>query len=80
MNCDDQVWLVKRDDDPHADALDLTRVARLTCPISIEVDWLLDNTFHIFDGTVQTPEIVLGVSRKAHRPSRAQRLKFTPTG
>jgi hypothetical protein len=80
MDCDDQVRLVKRDNDSHANALDFSRVTGLSTWIPIKVDWFPDNSFHVVDGAFQASKIILGVSRQAHRPSRAQAPGITPLG
>jgi hypothetical protein len=47
MDCDDQVWLVKRDNHSHADTPDLSRVTGLAFPVAIEMQWLSDHSLNI---------------------------------
>jgi hypothetical protein len=70
MDCDDEIRLVKRDD-PHAHAPDLSRVAGIPAPISIDVDGMRDNTFCIVNTEAVPTSPVLGMSREAHAQSRA---------
>jgi hypothetical protein len=62
VNCDDQIWLVKRENDPYADALKLTRVTRLSPPISIKRGWFPDDPLNFLDGCLQASKAVLRMS------------------
>lgn len=79
MDCDDQVRLVKRNDDPHANAPDLSRVAWLPFVVSISANGMCDDLFCIGDAEAMLTGPVLGMSRKMHAPSRIWRPNLSPS-
>jgi hypothetical protein len=50
MDCDDEVWLVKRNNDPHTNSTNFSGVPRLAIAIPVEIDRLFNNSFHVLDG------------------------------
>jgi hypothetical protein len=71
MDCDDEIRLVKRDDDPHAYGPDFSGVAGIPAPISIDVEGMRYDPFCIGNAEAMPTGPVLGMSRKAHAQSRA---------
>lgn len=71
MDCDDEIRLVKRDNDPHTHFLDFSGVARIPPPISIHVNGMGYDSFCISNAEAMLTGPVLGMSREAHAPSRA---------
>jgi hypothetical protein len=49
MDCDDQVRLVKGNDDSHTDAPDLSGVARLPFVVPIQANGMCDDRFCVSD-------------------------------
>jgi hypothetical protein len=78
MDCDDEIGLVKRDDDPHAHGPDFSRVAGIPAPISIDVNGMRDDPFCIGNAEAMPTSPVLGMSREAHAQSRSWRPKLSP--
>lgn len=78
MDCDDKIWLVKRDNNPHANTPDIPRIARLAFPVAIEMQRFSNDAFDILDRCAKAAEVVLGVPRQLHGPLRAQRPSLFP--
>lgn len=78
MNCDDKVWLVKRDDDAHTNTPDLSRVSRLSSIVSIDSHRACNDLFRVGHIEAMLTGPVLGMPRKAHGQSRARQLKPLP--
>lgn len=49
MDCDDEVGLVKRNNDPHKDTSNFSGVTGLSPPITIEIDRFLNDPFYFLD-------------------------------
>jgi hypothetical protein len=66
MDCDDEIRLVKRDNDPHMHSHDFSGVAWIPAPISIHVDGMGNDSFCIGNAESMPTNPVLGMSREAH--------------
>lgn len=78
MNCDDQLGVVKRDDDSHPLSPDVPNVCPL--PVSTELDtpWLGNEPFGIGNRCSDLPGPILGVSREAHTGISPGRANLSP--
>jgi len=78
MDCDNEIRLVKRDNDPHTHSLDLSGVAEIPLPISIHEHGMGDYSFCVGNAEAMSTSPVLGMSREAHAHSRARMRNLSP--
>jgi len=66
VDCDDQVWLVKRNYDPDPYTLNVSHVSKSFVFITIYVYRFLDHTFGVAKRCSKGPEVVLGMPCEPH--------------
>lgn len=79
MDCDDQLGIVKRDDDSHPLSTNKADIGPFS--VSTELDAIRpgDEPFGVGDRYTNLPRSILGVSRKAH-PDKGPGVPISPLG
>lgn len=72
MNCDDQLWIVKRDDHPHALSPNEPDVVPLAVGLDIDLIWIRDQAFRIDNRRTDAPRPILRMSAEPHTGLRPQ--------
>jgi len=66
MDCDDQIWVVKRYDDSYPLASNTPRIAPLPIRSKVDLVWIRNHMFGIGQRCANLPRPILRMPRKSH--------------
>lgn len=78
MDCDDQIWVVKRYDDSYPLAPNMPCIAPLSIRSEIDLIWIPDQAFGVGKRCTYLPGPILRVSRKTHMGLSRERWDLLP--